>query len=129
MRYFVLLIIILCGLISYSFYQTWKEAEESAQLSCLYSISSEINRVISEKKIEINNQPRELTRSEVEQLLLQIRPGDCGGLKLSAEEIHIAIGDVNKTEPLIKIKIWTNGYDGIAGTDDDVVMPWGEKSY
>jgi len=128
-KYFVLLILIFCGFIGYSAYRSCKVAEESATLSRLYSMSNEINLAISQNRFKVENQPRELTQSEVEQLLKQIKAGDCGGVQLSSEQIHIAVGDVNKENSLIKIKIWTNGYDGIAGTDDDVVMPWGEKSY
>ena len=128
-KYIVLPIVILifCGF-GFIAYKAWKNMKENALLSCLSSIHSEINRAVAQNKFEVANQPRELTKSEVEQLLKQINAYDCGGLQFSSEQIHVAIGDVNKTSPF-KIKVWTNGNDGIAGTDDDLVIPWGEKAY
>lgn len=129
-KYVFLPIVILffCGF-GFAAYKWWKEMKENAMLSCLSSVASEMNKAISLNKFKVDNQPRALTKDEVEQLLKQINAYDCGGSHLSSEEIHVAVGDVNKRSPFIKIKVWTNGSDEIAGTDDDLVIPYGEAAY
>jgi hypothetical protein len=107
----------------------WKRMKETAMLACLSSVAAEINKAMVKNNFEVGNQPRELTQVEVEQLLRLITPYDCSGSEVSSEEIHVAVGNVNKTSPLIKIKVWTNGADGTDGTDDDLVIPYGEKVY
>lgn len=102
--------------------------KEAAMLECLSSIANEVDKAVRQKQVEINNQPRELTESEVKDLLSKINAYSCHNSQLSPKEIHIAIGEVNKISQ-IRIKVWTNGNDGTAGTDDDLVIPWGEKVY
>ncbi len=129
MKFALATVVIFLCVIIFIGYLAWKRSQETAMLSCLSSISAEANKEISAKKFTVNNQPRELTQSEVEQLLKQIKPYDCGSSQYSSEQIYVSVGDVNKNNPFIKIKVWMNGDDGIAGTDDDLVIPWGEKSY
>ncbi len=126
-KYVVLPItIVIFGGFIFAAYRVWQNQRENAILSCLSSIANEVDKSVKQKQFEVNNQPRELTQAEVEKLLNQINAYDCGQSQISSEKIHIAIGDVNKTS-LFKIKVWTNGIDGIAGTDDDLVIPYGEK--
>jgi hypothetical protein len=129
-KYFILSVAALTfGVFGFIFHQAWKSMNEAAMLSCLFSITDKMNKEITENRFKVDNQPRKLTQAEVEQLLKQISGYDCGSIDLSSEQIHVAVGDVNKTSPLIKIKVWTDGSDGIAGTDDDFVVPQGEKVY
>lgn len=129
-KYFILSVgVFIFFVIGFLAYQAWKSAEEAAMFSCLSSGAAEIEKGIIRNKFKFDNQPRELTRPEVEQLLKEIKPYDCSGSPVTADEIHVSVGDVNKTMPSIKVKVWTNAADEIAGTSDDLVIPYGDKVY
>lgn len=77
-------------------------------------------------KLEVTGKPRELTQSEIELVLSESQYLDCRDKSTLSRDVHIAVGDVNERSPS-KIKVWTNGDDDVAGTDDDLVIPYGEK--
>lgn len=106
-------------------YKMWKSGEEAAVESCLYSILEVVNKATKAGKLQIPAKARELTQTEIEQLL-ENQGLDCKDKSNLSREVHIAVGDVNEHTPL-KMKVWTNGDDEIAGTDDDLVVPLGEK--
>lgn len=107
-------------------YQIWKEAEEAAVLSCLSSIAAGVGRAWNAGKLEVADKPRELTQSEIELVLSESQYLDCRDKSNLSRDVHIAVGSVNERSPS-KIKVWTNGDDAVAGTDDDLVIPYGEK--
>ncbi len=113
--------------IFYQGYQVWKEAEKSAEFSCLGSIASATAEARKSGQLQLNEKSRELTKEEIDTLIKQGKIGDCGGKKYIFENLHIAIGDVNKKSKS-SIKVWTSGNDGISGTIDDVVFPWKETN-
>lgn len=103
----------------------WKSGEEAAVNSCLYSILEVVNKANKAGKLQIPDKARELTQTEIEQLL-ENQGLDCKDKSNLSREVHVAVGDVNEHTDL-KMKVWTNGDDEIAGTDDDLVVPFGEK--
>jgi hypothetical protein len=120
---FLLLAAMLFGA-GYWAYQIWKISEAAAS-SCLHSIVEVANKAAKADKLRITDKAKELTEAEIEQLL-ENQSLDCRDKSNLSREVHIAVGDVNEHTNL-KIKVWTNGYDEVAGTDDDLVVPLGEK--
>ena len=76
--------------------------------------------------LDENVKSRELTSDEVKLVIEQYGVGDCGGREDALAKVHISIGDVNKVS-LTKIRVWTNGRDGISETGDDNIIPWEEN--
>ncbi len=113
--------------IFYSGYRGWKDAEEAAQLSCLGSISTATAKALESGRLQLNGKTRELTKEEIADLIKQGKAGDCGRIEYIFEEVHIAIGEVNKKSGG-KIRVWINGDDGISGTGDDLIFPWEENN-
>ena len=111
--------------VGYWAYKIWKSAEEAAAESCLYSILEVVNKANKAGKLQIPDKAGELTQTEIEQLLSN-QGLDCKDKSNLSREVHVAVGDVNEHTDL-KIKVWTNGDDEIAGTVDDLVVPLGEK--
>lgn len=104
----------------------WKSGEEAAETSCLYSILEVVNKATKAGKLQIPDKAaRELTQTEIERLL-ENQGLDCRNKSNLSRKVHVAVGDVNEHTDL-KMKVWTNGDDEIAGTDDDLVVPFGEK--
>lgn len=95
---------------------------ENAGLSCLASIAAGVERASRAGKLQVAGKPRELTQSEIEQLLSENQYLDCHDKSSFSREVHIAFVDEKG-----RIRVWTNGGDGIAGTADDLVIPYGEK--
>ena len=127
-RIVILVSVVLLAIAISLAYALWKSAEESAVLSCLSSIAAVTDKAISQSQIVIDGSWRELSQSEIENLLAENKYLDCWDQHIKTGKIHIAIGRVNKEKPQDKVKVWTNGDDGIQGTLDDLVIPYGEKA-
>jgi len=78
-------------------------------------------------KLDARESWRELTKEEINLVIAQDGSRDCGSSQDILDQMHIAIGDVNKVSPL-RIRVWISGRDGISGTGDDLIIPWGENS-
>jgi len=69
-----------------------------------------------------------LSESETTFSMQNIRGSDCGGfnnpiLDLWNHRINIAL---RKSSSYPQIIIWSNGKDNISGTNDDLVIPYGQ---
>jgi hypothetical protein len=110
-------------------YNTWQESEKAAYESCIASITGEIQKLESAKNLfPTNNDWKILSESEITLLMQNIRGTDCGGfnnpaLDLWNHRINIALKSSNYPQ----IIIWSNGKDNISGTDDDLIIPYGQK--
>lgn len=125
-----ILIVISCVILlgtGYWAYQIWKSAEKSAEHSCLGSIHTIADAALRSGKFRIDGKPRELTKEEIMQLLTEHKPSDCYRRKYMFDNLHISIGEVNSISNS-KVKVWTSGADEIAGTEDDLMVPWNEKA-
>jgi len=95
--------------------------EKAAEHSCLGSIHTEISKTGYIQEVSASGVSRNLSREETAHVLSQIRPGDCDKTNFDPAQIHISIndegGDTNG------VRIWTDGRDGLSGTNDDLVMP------
>lgn len=108
-------------------YSEWKKSERSAELSCLGSIHSATVEALHSGQIKSGDKARKLTKDEINDLIKQGKIGDCGSKKHIFENVHIAIGEVSGTNKP-SLRVWTNGDDGISGTNDDLMIPYEENS-
>ncbi|MDQ3798024.1 MAG: hypothetical protein M3384_01105 [Acidobacteriota bacterium] len=108
-------------------YKMWKSAEEAAIESCLHSIAEAANKAIKAGRLEAADNARELTPAEIEQLLNGYEDLDCRGKNNLSQEVYVGVGNKINEHTDFKMKVWTVGDDGVAGTDDDLVVPLGEK--
>lgn len=115
------------AIIGYLVYKEWKNAKKNAELSCLASIADATSKAWQLGQIKLNEKSRELTKEEINELIKNGKKGDCSGKEYILENLHIAIGEVNQTSKTA-IRVWTNGDDGISGTNDDVIHPWEENA-
>lgn len=130
-KYIVLttIFVLFCSLFIF-LYWIWREMEDAGYESCIASISSKIEQSnITENLIGENRNWKILSEEEVIFLMSNIRGGDCGRfgdqtVDLWNRRINIAL---RSREYPIHVIIWSNGQDGISGTDDDLVIPYGEK--
>jgi len=105
--------------------------EDGGYLSCIASIASKIEKSDKGKRLaEQNKDWKILNDEELNSLMSQIQGGDCGKypnqtLDIWNRKINVAL---RKPKDRIEIIIWSNGQDGVSGTDDDLVIPWGEKA-
>lgn len=98
-------------------YKAWRAAENTAQLSCIASIAADLDQKLQTK--ELNIKSRELSKEEILTLLNNKKGHDCGGMDNTLfNNLHVLIDKRGQLE-----KVWTDGYDGISGTSDDIVVP------
>ena len=122
----ILLILLFVIGVVYFVKDEFRQADEGAELSCLSSIAAAVGSAQKAGKIQLETgTTRELTKQETESLLVG-GVGDCGRHKGAFDQVHIAIGNVNSVS-LSRIRVWTNGRDGVSGTSDDLVIPWEEN--
>jgi len=111
-------------------YNTWQESEEAAYESCIGSAFSEIHKSEATKDLIIENKDwKILSEKEINSLMAKVHGGDCGKynnqtLDIWKRKINIAL---RKPADRVEVIIWSNGRDGISGTKDDLVIPYGEK--
>lgn len=116
---------------AYFAYEVWKSAEEGAYLSCISSAANKIQKSDEGKNLAEQNQDwKILSQNETDSLMSKIHGGDCGKypnqtLDVWNQKINIAL---RKPENNVYVMVWSNGRDGISGTEDDLVIPWGDKA-
>ena len=120
--------IILCGIVYFVYYQ-WRLMDENAYYSCISSIASEIQKSNAAKDLAANIKDwKILSEAEVNLLLSQVHGYDCSvdnqTLDLWNNKLNIAL---RKPKDRVETFVWSNGKDGISGTNDDLVVPYGEK--
>ena len=119
--------VLITAFVGYQVYQELKDTKKTAEISCLASITDATSKAWQSGQIKLNEKSRELTKEEITELIKNGKIGDCGGKEYVFENLHIAIGEVNKTSKGA-IRVWINGDDGISGTSDDVIHPWEENN-
>lgn len=116
---------------AYFAYEVWKSTEETAYLSCIASVATKIQKSDEGKNLAEQNQDwKILNANETDLLMSKIQGGDCGKypnqtLDIWNRKINIAL---RKPENNVNVMVWSNGRDGISGTEDDLVIPWGDKA-
>jgi hypothetical protein len=116
--------------VSYVVYKGWRQLEDNGYLSCLASIQNEIHKSDFVKDlVSSDGQWKILTAEQVDLLMSKIQPYDCGKYKnpaidLWGNRIQVAL---RKPADKIEIFVWSKGHNGISSTEDDLVIPWGEK--
>lgn len=113
--------------VGYWAYRMWKTGEEAAMESCLHSIAEAANKAIKAGRLEVADDARELSPAEIEQLLDGYEYLDCRDKNNLSQKVHIGVGNKINEHSVFKMKVWTTGDDLVAGTDDDLVVPLGEK--
>ena len=127
-RILLFFVVIFVGISVYLIHAANKYLHDNGTLSCLYSTARQVEEAQKQNHFKINGDSRELTQDEIKQFFAGRQIADCGGNSFDSGEIHFAIGNVNQIAKQIKVKAWTNGDDGIQGTDDDLVVPFEEKA-
>ena len=121
-------LIILCGFVYFVYYQ-WQLMEKNGYLSCISSIAGAVQKSDAAKELAGNNKNwKILNEDEVNLLLSQVHGYDCSvdnqTLDLWNNKLNIAL---RKPKDRVEIFVWSNGKDEISGTEDDLVIPYGEK--
>ncbi len=127
----ILLAILIFGFCCFVYfgYNTWQEAEESAYLSCLGSVNNEIQKSeFARSLFPTSDDWKILSESKLTFLMQNVRGSDCGRfnnpiLDLWNHKINIALRNSSSYPQII---IWSNGKDNVSGTDDDLVIPYGQ---
>ncbi len=117
----------------YFIWQTFKESEETAFISCLASINSDLNK--ANGKVSFNFKETEewilLGNDDSEDILKSVRLYDCNGKSASnltdpwGNKITIAYKHNSNGTVFL---VWTKGKDKISGNSDDLVYPIGTKT-
>ncbi len=126
----VFLLLVGCGV--FGIYKIWQLNAEGAYQSCIASLTDVIWR--QKQTRELADQHADwhfLTNEEVDFVMQNVQGTDCARsdnpiLDLQGNRINIALRKEAKDRwpPII---IWSNGRDGISGTPDDIVMPYGQS--
>lgn len=110
----------------------WRAIEKAGYDACLSSLTVAISQNEDAIKLMAESADwRILSESEVHLVIRNLRPGDCGRIAdpefdMMGRRIHVALRRPSE-EKRLTIILWSNGRDGIEGTADDVIMPYGEK--
>lgn len=111
--------------------QGWRSMQEAAYMSCLSSLTDAVRKQEAAQAVA-NRSDRWtiLSTDEVDTVTQNVRGGHCTDSMdpkrdLQGNRINIALRRESK-ENWPPIIIWSNGRDGISGTADDIVMPYGQ---
>ena len=110
----------------------WRHMNDSAYASCLSSLTEAVR--LNEPATKLGEKYEDwhtFSEDQVRLVLKDLKAGDCSqyedvSLDLMGRPIRLAL---RKTEPnrWPSVIAWSDGRDGTEGTDDDVVMPYGQK--
>ena len=112
--------------VAYLAFGIWKSAEHAAKLSCVSSIADVAERSLNSGNLQAEIAPREITKKEFIKMINEGSGYDCSGHEYIFGQVHIVISGINKNSKP-KIKVWTDGDDAIAGTEDDLEIPYDEN--
>ncbi|CAN5214161.1 hypothetical protein BH20ACI2_BH20ACI2_03970 [soil metagenome] len=84
---------------------------------------------VSRFELPADGKWKQLSDADARILLSETTPGDCGRTQditrdLWGRKVHVAL---RNSSEVMKVIVWSDGYDGITGTDDDLVAPWGVR--
>ena len=116
-------------------------ANNNAQLSCLSAIAnSALPLATASPPTALGKEWRVLSDLEAKSLLSRIVPYDCpnnlftktatrsDGTLVDAWGRQFKVALRAPEKGTVNIRVWSMGRDGRSGTDDDLVIPWGEKA-
>ena len=113
-------------------------ARETAVWACIMSVHQGVlNLNPSEKDFPVARAEwSALSESDSARLILavaQIHPPDCsrvapGGPQLDFWGRPLQIAVRKSSGGRLEFRVWSKGRDGVSGTTDDLVSPWGEKA-
>lgn len=121
-------------------FHAWSIASRSALFSCVASIARSVQELPASElnRIPISDSWRVLTDPESDQLLLAAKPYDCAGRRDSnsgvvldpwGRRFRIAVRwEPSGDSRTLHIRAWSKGRDGRSATDDDEVVPYGERA-
>jgi hypothetical protein len=120
----------------YAIWYAWREMEDAAYESCIASVMSDIHRRIDAGSVNMSRfelptgeKWKKLSDADARVLLSETTPGDCGRTQDITRDrwgrnVHVAL---RNSSEFYKVGVWSDGGDGITGTDDDLVAPWGRR--
>ena len=98
-------------------------------MSCIASIPDHISHLDIVREWVPKDGSWKILNDEEKRIVMQGFRGDCYRFpnpRLDAQDNPINIA-IKIGEKLPETRVWSNGLDGISGTDDDVVMPYGRE--
>jgi hypothetical protein len=122
----------LCGLFLV-IYVSWNQARRSNLLSCVYTVGDNIVEYSDIAKFVRDDENwYVLSEKEAAGLLESYADFDCpaglGELPPDIRERKYAMAVRKTGRSQYEVRVWSNGFDDIAGTDDDIVFPKGDKA-
>ena len=113
----------------------FREANKNAQLSCIAAIANTAQALATKyPPVAISQKWRVLSEPEAKALLSKVVPYDCGNSVRRDNTLVDAWGRQFKValrsgeDGTVFIRVWSVGRDGRSGTDDDLVIPYGDKA-
>ena len=109
----------------------WRNIRASGYDSCLASLVDQVRKRDSTRELAKRSPDWIiLSADEVDHLMIDVKGPDCGGfddsrLDFYGNRINIALRQESK-DRWHWVIIWSNGADGVSGTEDDIVMPYGQ---
>lgn len=128
----IVIIVAVLGCVAFALHFAWRAMAETAYESCVASLTDAIVRQDAAIRIQEQHETwKMLDDTEVDSVMSGIKPGDCARaedpkLDLWHNKIHIALRRASK-ENWPSIIVWSDGRDGIPGTADDIIMPFGQE--
>ena len=131
-----LLAIVVVLLPVYAAWFAWREMENAAYESCIASVMSDIHlrmaagsANLSRFELPQDGKWKQLSDADAQVLLRETKAGDCGRTQdvtrdLWGRNVHVAL---RNSSEFLRVGVWSDGSDGISGTDDDLVAPWGMR--
>jgi hypothetical protein len=118
---------------------TWRKAQDEAMRSCIASVHQGIASLDSPlpKIADLGSQWKILNDAEREQLVSaawKVHSFDCsrtGSREFLRDNwghpIEVGVRQIN-SEGQLEFRVWSKGRDGLSGTADDLVSPYGERA-
>ena len=108
-------------------FQVWRTVREEGYMSCVASMPDYVLRQSAVRDWAVQNRQWKILDDVKVRIAMEKFKGDCSRfdnpiLDLQGNRINIA---VRSTTGRLEAVVWSSGRDGISGTDDDVVMPYG----
>ena len=130
--FFAAFVVVSITLFGWLVWYTWHTMRVTAYDSCLASLMKVIQRQASAQVIAARSDDWHiLSTEEFDAVMTNVRGTDCGGfndpkLDFYGNRINIALRRGNKDQ-WPNVIVWSNGWDGVSGTNDDSVMPYGQS--
>ena len=112
-------------------YEAWKAARYAALRSCVNSTASDAVEYGEFGDLGEVDRWHVLSEEEASRILIKTHRGDCNfklepPADMNARRFKVAIRKTG--DGSFNVRVWSNGFDNIGGTEDDIVSPYGEKA-